>query len=1105
MRFSIRVILCSLLTCALVWAQATVTSNITGTVTDASGLAVPGAEVQVTQTETGLVRTVASGADGGYLVTNLPVGPYRLQVTKQGFSTYAQSGIVLQVNSNPTINVALKVGAVTEQIQVEASAAIVETQNTAVGQVVDTQRVLDLPLNGRNTQELILNSGPAVNMGNLTTVSGAKRVYPGLQISIAGGSLLGTLYVLDGADHNNVENNSPLPIPFPDALQEFKVETSSMPARYGHHAAAAINMITKSGTNDMHGDLFEFIRNGDVNARNTFAAARDTLKRNQFGGVIGGAIIKNKLFYFGGYQGTILRTDPGTSVTVVPTKAMLAGDFTTFPAAGAAGCQAKPVTLGAPFVGNQLSPALISPITAKIAASFPTPADQKCGQVTYGFPQQSDEKMILTKVDYQKSDKHSLFARFFTGRYVLNLPVPDLTANLLGGQQTGQRSYADTGLIGDTYLISPTTINTFRLSMQYVPNNNTAPTYVYPKDLGINIPALSIYPFFGVNITGGFSFGNAGQTNLKEPESNFQLTNDIDMTRGNHQIAVGVNWAHIQYNYTSQRLDNGEFVFNATRTGLGYADFVAGLPNLLQQGYAALSYQRGNVIGLYGQDGWKVSRRLTVNLGVRWEPFLPAQSEAGHIFVEQFDMGRFLNNVKSTVFPNAPAGLYFKGDQGWTYGNAIANKNWKQFSPRIGIVFDPKGDGKQVVRAGYGIFYDVPTYSFQINSANNAPFGNAIQLQNPNLANPYANYPGGDPYLYTLGPQVVFPLGGYYNLFSQNLPTVNVQSWNLGYQRQFGANWAWTITYLGSKTTHQWLENEQNPAFYIPGASCVINGQTYTPCSSTGNTTQRRLLSLLNVSQGQYYDGQQTTLPVGNATYEGLTTNVNKRLSRNVSMQLNFTWSHCISVAEQGTINNHYDSQDPFNFNTSRGDCNQDVRRNFNSSFVFTSPKVGNSMMQKLTGNWLFSPIFRWTSGLPLTVLSGKDNALDGVVTNTGGGVVQRPNLVCDPGLSGSSSQSWAHWFNQSCYVANGPGQLGNSGRNSIRGPQAIYMNVALSRTFTIHEKQHIEVRAEAFNLPNFVNYLNNGINVTLTSSLFGKLTPADDPRILQFALKYVF
>src|ERR1700687_4207431 len=257
MKPCLRLFFCTILTCAAVWAQATTTSNIRGTVQDATGLAVPGADVKATQTDTGLVRTATSGADGSYQLTNLPVGPYRLEVGKGGFSTYVQSGIVLQVNSNPTINVSLKVGAVSEQIQVEASAAIVETQNTSVGQVVDNQRVLELPLNGRNTQELILNSGPAVSLGTLTNFNGSKRVYPGISISVAGGSLLGTLYVLDGADHNNVDQNPPLPIPFPDALQEFKVETSSMPARYGHHAAAAINIITKSGTNELHGDLFE--------------------------------------------------------------------------------------------------------------------------------------------------------------------------------------------------------------------------------------------------------------------------------------------------------------------------------------------------------------------------------------------------------------------------------------------------------------------------------------------------------------------------------------------------------------------------------------------------------------------------------------------------------------------------------------------------------------------------------------------------------------------------------------------------------------------------------------------------------------------------------
>src|SRR6202521_5171811 len=344
----------AILACAAAWAQATTTSNISGNVQDATGLAVAGARVRVTQADTGLVREAASGADGGYLITNLPIGPYRLEVSKEGFSTYAQTGIVLQVNSNPEIVVSMKVGAVSERVQVEANAALVETQSTAVGSVVDNQRVVDLPLNGRNPQELLLLSAPSVAMGSAI---GIGRGYPAISISVAGSSVLSVLYELDGVDHSGLEAYQPLPIPFPDALQEFKLETSSMPARYGHHSGAVANIVTKTGTNGWHGDAFEYLRNGNMNARNFFAAARDTLKRNQFGGVVGGPVIKNKLFFFFGYQENILRSDAGTTVATIPTPADLAGNFTVqeSPACNA-GVQK---TLGAPFVNNQLSPALI--------------------------------------------------------------------------------------------------------------------------------------------------------------------------------------------------------------------------------------------------------------------------------------------------------------------------------------------------------------------------------------------------------------------------------------------------------------------------------------------------------------------------------------------------------------------------------------------------------------------------------------------------------------------------------------------------------------------------------------------------------------------------
>src|ERR1700676_5454501 len=299
-------IVCISLSCALVWAQNITTANISGTVQDSTGLAVPGAEVKATQTETGLVRTVTSGADGGYILTNLPVGPYQLEVSKDGFSKYVQSGIVLQVGSNPTADIALKIGAVTEQVQVEANAALVETRNAGVGSVIDNQRVLELPLNGRQATELVFLTGMATAVNGAGLNSGVRN-FPTVDISVAGGLANGLTYRLDGATHNDPYNNLNLPFPFPDALQEFKVETSALPAQYGHHSSAAVNAVTKSGTNELHGDVFEFIRNGAVNARNSFATTTDSLKRNQFGGTVGGPIVKNKLFFFAAEQTTLQR------------------------------------------------------------------------------------------------------------------------------------------------------------------------------------------------------------------------------------------------------------------------------------------------------------------------------------------------------------------------------------------------------------------------------------------------------------------------------------------------------------------------------------------------------------------------------------------------------------------------------------------------------------------------------------------------------------------------------------------------------------------------------------------------------------------------------
>ncbi|MDQ2899694.1 MAG: carboxypeptidase-like regulatory domain-containing protein, partial [Acidobacteriota bacterium] len=358
--------------------QATAVVQISGTVSDPRGGAVAGARVKATQTNTGFARSAVSAADGTYTLNSLPVGPYELEATAPGFKTYAQKGIVLQLNTNPEINIALEIGSLSQQVEVTANAAMAETQSNAVSQVIDQRRVVDLPLNGRQPTELILLSGAAVQAPG-SDLASSKNYPSSTTIAVAGGQANGTYYLVDGGDHDDAFGAINLPLPFPDVLQEFSVETNAIPASYGVRAGAVVNALSKSGTNQFHGDLFEFLRNGDTNARNFFAAAPDPLKRNQFGGTAGGPIIRNKLFAFGGYQGTRIISAPPTNTVFVPTAAALAGNFATLESAacGKARTLTDPVT-GQPFPGNQIPTSRFSPQALKFLQYVPTSNDP-CG------------------------------------------------------------------------------------------------------------------------------------------------------------------------------------------------------------------------------------------------------------------------------------------------------------------------------------------------------------------------------------------------------------------------------------------------------------------------------------------------------------------------------------------------------------------------------------------------------------------------------------------------------------------------------------------------------------------------------------------------------
>ncbi|MGH9617584.1 MAG: carboxypeptidase regulatory-like domain-containing protein, partial [Acidobacteriaceae bacterium] len=360
-------------TAVSLWAQAQNTSQIQGTITDTSGAVIAGAQIKATQTDTDVTRTVTAGTNGTYVLPNLPIGPYRLDVSASGFNTYVRTGIVLQVATNPTINVSLQVGAVNQQIEVHANALQASTEATGIGTVMEQQRIVELPLNGRLATDLLQYTPAVIPQG----MSG-NRGFPGVQSFVVnGGQAFGNAFWLDGSNYNDPYDSGNLAFPFPDALQEFKVETSSLTAQNGVQAGATVTAVTKSGTNRFHGDAFEFFRNGDLNARNYFSPTRDTLKRNQFGGVLGGPIKKDKLFFFFGYQNTITRQDPASTTSFVPTTAMLQGDFSACPAD-------IPAAVAGDFVNDKIDPSLYDAASLKLAALLPV-GNAPCGSTTFGL------------------------------------------------------------------------------------------------------------------------------------------------------------------------------------------------------------------------------------------------------------------------------------------------------------------------------------------------------------------------------------------------------------------------------------------------------------------------------------------------------------------------------------------------------------------------------------------------------------------------------------------------------------------------------------------------------------------------------------------------
>ena len=491
-----------LFTTAAAWAQLA-TAELNGRVTDSSGAVLPGVTVTATQTATGLVRAVVTDGEGNYLISNLPTGPYRLEVSLQGFKTYVQTGLVLQVGATPTVNAALDLGSLEESVTVEAAAPIVDVRSAGISEVVENERIVELPLQGRQVTDLLVISGAAVQTGSVSS----RGTPGGVNISVAGGLSTGVGYTLDGAVHANPQQNANLPLPFPDALQEFRIATSGLSAQNGVHSGASVNAVTKSGTNRFSGNGFEFLRHHRFNAASPFAAVGkdgkrvdDGLKRNQFGGTFGGPIVKDKLFFFGAYQGTALRQRPNSNVAFVPTAAMLAGDFTAFASPACNG--GRQVTLRAPYVNNRINPALYSPAALNLANRLPSTTDP-CGLITFDVVSNRDEAQPIARVDYQLGSGHSLFGRYMASRYTQPPGYAGGTDNVLKSDTAGAADMVHSFTAGETTIFSSSIVNSLRVAVNKAKVDNYQTPFFSPRDIGANI--YSYLPgYMSMNVTGGF-------------------------------------------------------------------------------------------------------------------------------------------------------------------------------------------------------------------------------------------------------------------------------------------------------------------------------------------------------------------------------------------------------------------------------------------------------------------------------------------------------------------------------------------------------------------------------------------------------------------------
>jgi Carboxypeptidase regulatory-like domain/TonB dependent receptor/TonB-dependent Receptor Plug Domain len=1052
-----------------VFAQAT--GTIAGIVTDETGAVIPGVTIEVINVDTSIARTAVTGEDGYYSVPLLQPGPYQVKATLSGFKSTIRDGVSVTVESTSRVDIRLAVGRIEENVTVSGESPLVETTNATLGIVVDQKKIVELPLNGRNFTQLgtllpgVVAPPPALGGG------GGDATPGGFGATTSGFSVNGMRnqsnnFLLDGTTNNDTFNTGFVLRPPPDAIQEFKILTHSYSAEYGRNAGSVVNVVTRAGTNDLHGAAWEFNRDDALQARNFFAPSsqpKPKLKQNQFGVSLGGPVAKNKMFGFGYYEGH--RNTSGTTTNIVVlTDDQRNGNF------GSTVIR-NPAT-GLPFAGNTIPSELIDPAARRLVDEF-VPRANSAGNRYIASPDSKDERdQMGLRGDYQVTQNHSLLVRYLRSRTELLTPP---TTRPIGG--VAKATLQDV-MFSDTHIFSQHAINVGRFSYNRIAANPAVTSGLSNSEYGINVPqnVPQAAGLANIMVTGFFSLGDAQQPFVDRKNEVFQFTDDFTLISGRHSMKFGVDIRKEHMVIAFVNRPNGDFTFTGSttaRTGNAAADFLLGLPAQFRR-TTANSPQDGTgwLYSAYAQDEFRPWSRITLNVGLRYELPIPFEDVNGAL-------NAFRPGQQSQRFPNAPTGLVYPGDPDVPDGTYATDKN--NFAPRVGLVWDPTGSGRSSLRAAWGIFYDALAGQgdFFQNGVLAPPFTPLLEVNSPpdplTLRNPLAAVTGGAA---NFPPNLIF-IG-----WGEDFTTPYAHHFNVTWQQQLGNLFGAEAGYVGSRGYHLPIFMQVNPGVFVPGQTAP--GARLFPAFSLVRPT-------FSVARS-WYDSLQASLrmrPTHGITFLAAYTlgyAVDHLSGLNTSGEQ--TPVLPVTIGDDASIDSALALE--------KGDALFDVRHRFVVSFgaELPTPTDYGAILRHVAGGWQVNGIVQAQTGFPLYVYDPTTDIR--YQTN-------RPDLICDP--NDNAPHTVEQWFDTSCYVRRPVPETGtrpgNAGRNTVRGSGFARTDLSLFKNVDLNRRHRVQFRVEAFNLFNQTKFGQPGNQIGTAN--FGRITSADDGRIIQLAVKYNF